>query len=125
MKSTDIDLSSGVEVELKGRKRDLLATLLLLVLGAVVACVGSSASALSAAITTRSYDNARTGWNQSETTLNPLNVTPDSFHKVGELRVDDKIETSPLYVAGVNTNSGTRDLLIVATTNNTVFAFDA
>jgi outer membrane protein assembly factor BamB len=44
---------------------------------------------------------------------------------VGELRVDDKIEASPLYVVGVNTSSGTRDLVIVATTNNTVYAFDA
>jgi hypothetical protein len=126
MKSIDADLSSGVEVELKGQERDLLAKLLLLgVLGVIVAWVGSTASALGAAVTTRSYDNARTGWNQSETTLNPLTVTPNTFHKIGELRVDDKVETSPLYVAGVSTNSGTRDLIIVATTNNTVYAFDA
>jgi hypothetical protein len=52
-------------------------------------------------------------------------VTPNTFHKVDELRVDDKIEASPLYVADVNTTSGPHDLLIVATTNNTVYAFDA
>lgn len=83
-----------------------------------------SSSALSS-VTFRSYDNARTGWNQNETTLTPANVNPNTFHKIGELRVDDKIETSPLFVSGVNTVSGTRDLVIVATTNNTVFAFDA
>ncbi len=76
-------------------------------------------------VTTRSYDNARTGWNQNETTLTPASVNSNTFHKIGELRVDDKIEASPLFVSGVNTASGTHDLVIVATTNNTIFAFDA
>jgi hypothetical protein len=95
------------------------------ILGLIVAAMGSSASAASPAVTTRSYDNARTGWNQSEPALTPSTVTPSTFHRVGELRVDDKIEASPLYVPGVTTPSGPRDLLIVATTNNTVYAFDA
>ena len=83
------------------------------------------ASAHAASITTRSVDSARTGWNQAETVLTPAGVTPSTFHKVGELRVDDKIEASPLYVEAVATPSGTRDLLIVATTANTIYAFDA
>lgn len=76
-------------------------------------------------VTTRSYDNARTGWNSNETTLTPGNVNSSTFHKIAEIRVDDKIEASPLLVQGVNTLSGIRDLLIVSTTNNTIYAFDA
>jgi hypothetical protein len=83
------------------------------------------AAAARIAVTTRSYDLGRTGWNTNEATLKPAGVVPATFHKIGELRVDDMIESSPLFVAGATTPSGTRDLLIVATTNNTVFAFDA
>ena len=81
--------------------------------------------ALCVSVTTRSYDNGRTGWNSSETTLTPANVNPSTFHKIGEIRVDDKIEASPLFIENVNTSIGVRDLLIVSTTNNTVYAFDA
>jgi hypothetical protein len=52
-------------------------------------------------------------------------VSAQTFHKIGELRVDSKIESSPLYIAGVTTPSGTRDLLVVAGSNNTLYAFDA
>jgi outer membrane protein assembly factor BamB len=51
-------------------------------------------------------------------------VTANTFHKLSELRVDDKIEASPLFVPNVSTRSGPHDLLIVATTRNTVYAFD-
>jgi hypothetical protein len=91
----------------------------------ILAAIASSADAAGPAVTTRSYDTARTGWNQSEPALTPSTVTPSTFHRVDELRVDDKIEASPLYVPGVTTPSGLHDLLIVATTNNTVYAFDA
>ncbi len=97
----------------------------LLCLFFLFATAGSMASALAVTVYTRSYDENRTGWNRNETVLKPANVTPSTFHKVGELRVDDKIEASALYVAAVNTGAGTRDLVIVATTNNTVYAFDA
>lgn len=89
-----------------------------------LAYAASITGALGAPVTTRSYDNARTGWNHNETTLNPTNVTSSTFHKIIELRVDDKIEASPLFVPNVSTNSGPHDLLIVATTRNTVYAFD-
>src|SRR5262249_49454572 len=129
MPSISADRSSRVAGDPDGHGRGLRARwagpLLSGVLGLIVAAMGSSASAASPAVTTRSYDTARTGWNQSEAVLTPSTVTPSTFHKVGELRVDDKMESSPLYVPGVPTPSGPRDLLIVATTNNTVYAFDA
>jgi hypothetical protein len=114
--------SLRVEAVLSGPNCSLLVACFL---GLALACAASITGGLGAPITTRSYDNARTGWNQNETTLKPSNVTPSTFHKIGELRVDDKIEASPLFVPGVSTASGPHDLLIVATTNNTVYAFDA
>ena len=104
-------------------RHDFVASQLLLSLVLVAATLGSTAIAVN--VTTRSYDLGRTGWNPNETVLKPSNVTPSTFHKVGELRVDDKIEASPLYVGSVTTSSGVHDLLIVTTTNNTVYAFDA
>ncbi len=102
-----------------------LATPRLLSFAVVLAILASTANALDITVGTRSYDAGRSGWNRNETTFNPANVTPNTFHKTGELRVDDKIEASALYAAAVSTSSGSRNLLIVATTNNTVYAFDA
>ena len=76
-------------------------------------------------VTTRGYDLGRTGWNRDEPTLSPSTVTPTTFPKLGEIRVDGKIEASPLYISGVSTPGGPRDLLVVAVSNNTVYAFDA
>ena len=95
----------------------------LLALAAIYACWPMAAQSMSA--TTRSYDNARTGWNQHETVLTPASVTPATFHKIGELRVNDKIEASPLYIENVPANPAPRDLLIVTTTNSSVYAIDA
>src|SRR4030095_11921402 len=95
------------------------------VLGVIVAAMGSAADAAGPAVNTRRYDNARTRWDQRQPALSRWTVAPSTFQKVAELRVDDKIEASPLYVPGVATPSGPRDLLVVATTNNTVYAFDA
>src|ERR1700730_10909313 len=95
-------------------RHDLVASRLLLSLVLVAAPLGSTAIAVN--VTTRRYDLGRTGWNPIETVLKPSNVTPSTFHRVGELRVDDKIEAAPLFSPGVSTASGPHDLLIVATT---------
>jgi hypothetical protein len=86
---------------------------------------GGRVSPARGSVTMRGYDLARTGWNRNEDTLAPGNVTPSTFHKIGELRVDAKIEASPLYVAGVATDAGARDLLVVAASNNDIHVFDA
>jgi outer membrane protein assembly factor BamB len=75
---------------------------------------------------TRSYDNARTGANTSETTLTQANVsTPGRFGKLFDLPVDDQVYAQPLYASGVSTSRGQRNVVYIATTNNTVYAFDA
>src|SRR3954466_10789311 len=103
------DFSLRVDDPSRGQRRGLLARWLFLSIA--TAYIGSITGVLGAPVTTRSYDNARTGWSQNETTLKPSNVTPNTFHKIGELRIDDKIESSPLFVPDVSTNSGPHDLL--------------
>jgi hypothetical protein len=75
----------------------------------------------------RSYNRFRTGVNPSETILTPANVrsAANQFHRRFVMKVDGKIEGSPLYASAVNIGGGTHNVLYVATMHNTVFAFDA
>jgi hypothetical protein len=71
-------------------------------------------------------DSARTGLNSSETTLTPRNVNSTSFGKLFTLTVDGLVDAQPLYLSSVPiSGSGTHNLLIVATENDSVYAFDA
>lgn len=74
---------------------------------------------------TRSYDNQRTGANLSEKKLKPANVNARHFGKLFMLPVDDQIYAGLLYASGVPMAGGKRNVLYVATVNNTVYAFDA
>ena len=78
-------------------------------------------------VTQRSYDPNRTGANTTETVLTPANVssTANQFHKQFVMRVDGKIEGSPLYASSVQIAGGTHNVIYVGTMHNTVFAFDA
>jgi outer membrane protein assembly factor BamB len=75
----------------------------------------------------RGYNRFRTGVNNSEKILKPANVQSGAnrFHKQFVMKVDGKIESSPLYAAGVSVAGVTRNVLYVATMHNTVYAFDA
>ncbi|WP_321470180.1 hypothetical protein [uncultured Paludibaculum sp.] len=54
------------------------------------------------------------------------NVNPQQFGKLYTLQVDGQVYAQPLYVSGVDVpGSGQRDLLLVATMHNSVYAFDA
>jgi hypothetical protein len=76
-------------------------------------------------------DLNRTGWNPNETILNTTNVTPTNFGLLYKHTVDDQIFAQPLIISGVNVtdpvthNQVTRNLLIVVTVKNTMYAFDA
>lgn len=78
-------------------------------------------------VTERSYNPNRTGVNAAETILTPANVssTANRFHKQFVMKVDGRIEGSPLYASGIHIGGGTHNVLYVATMHNTVFAFDA
>jgi hypothetical protein len=89
-----------------------------LVLGAV--------PAQSEDVLTYHYNNARTGLNASETTLTLSNVNSTTFGKLFTVSVDGKVDAQPLYLSTVPIQgSGTHNLLIVATENDSVYAFDA
>ncbi len=78
-------------------------------------------------VTERAYDKFRTGANVHETILTPDTVrsSANKFHKLFTMKVDGKIEGSPLYASGVSTAGGTHNVIYAATMHNTVFAFDA
>lgn len=75
----------------------------------------------------RGYNRFRTGANTEETVLTPANVqsSANRFHRQFVMRVDGKIEGSPLYASGVSIAGRMHNVLYVATMHNTVFAFDA
>ena len=66
----------------------------------------SANNARAQSITTYHYDNYRTGWNQTETTLTPLNVNSSSFAVLESVPVDDQVDAQPLYMPGVNITAG-------------------
>ena len=79
-----------------------------------------------AAVTTRQYDNLRTGQNTSETILTPSNVNVSQFGKLFSQPVDGQMFAQPLYVANVAIpGKGTHNVVFAATENDTVYAFDA
>ncbi len=73
------------------------------------------------AITTSQYGPDRASANTSETALNVSNVNPQSFGKLFSWQVDGYIFAQPLYVPNLNG----KNLVFVATMNNSVYAFDA
>src|SRR5262245_6094226 len=77
-------------------------------------------------VTTQHNDAARTGANTSETVLTTTNVNVSQFGKLFERAVDDEIYAQPLYVQGVSVPGlGLRNVVYVATNNDSVYAFDA
>jgi hypothetical protein len=73
-----------------------------------------------AEVLTYGYDNFRTGANTAEILLTPQNVNIVNFGKVFEYPVDGAVIAQPLIAA-----DGHRNVLIVATILNWVYAFDA
>lgn len=77
-------------------------------------------------VLTQHNDVARTGWYSHETILNTKNVKAGSFGKIFTRTVDDQIYAQPLVVLNVNMPGvGNKNVVFVATVNNTVYAFDA
>lgn len=78
------------------------------------------------AVLTQHNDNGRTGRNLNETSLNTTNVNTNQFGLLYTRAVDDQIYAEPLVMTNVNIlGRGTHNLLIVATVNDTVYAYDA
>src|ERR1700732_2210600 len=69
---------------------------------------------------------SRTGLDFKETILTTSNVNSVSFGKLFTIPVDGKVDAQPLYLSAVTVaGKGTHNLLIVATEQGSVYAFDA
>jgi outer membrane protein assembly factor BamB len=78
-----------------------------------------------AAVLTHHNDNARTGLNSLETVLTPANLRSHDFCFLFSLPVEGQVYAQPLYMPDVPFPGGKRDVLLVATMRNRVYAFDA
>ena len=76
-------------------------------------------------VTTHRNDTSRSGAYLAETELTPATVASSQFGKLYERIVNGDVYAQPLYVRGVATPSGTRNLFFIATSTNDVYAFDA
>jgi outer membrane protein assembly factor BamB len=71
-------------------------------------------------------DNARTGQNLNEKILTLQNVNPKTFGKLFVIHVDGKVDAEPLFVKGLQIpQHGMRNVLYVATENDSLYAFNA
>lgn len=71
-------------------------------------------------------DNSRTGQNTKELALAPSTVNSSTFGKLFSCALDASPYAQPLYVANLNIpGTGKRNVIVVATAKDTVFAFDA
>lgn len=71
------------------------------------------------------YGPLSQGADVQEHVLNTANVRPQTFGKLFSYYVDGAVYAQPLFVHGVVTAGGVRDVLYVATMNDKVYAFDA
>jgi hypothetical protein len=77
-------------------------------------------------VTTYHSDSQRTGWNPSESTLTPSNVTPTTFGLVASVGLDDQVDAQPLVVANQTIlGQGVHTVVYVVTENDTVYEIDS
>lgn len=78
-----------------------------------------------AGVYTYHNDNNRDGANLQEYALTTSNVAAGTFGKLFSCTVDSPIYTQPLWVANVAVNAAKHNVVFVATTNDSLYAFDA
>ena len=78
-----------------------------------------------AGVLTYHNDLARDGVNAQEYALTPANVTTATFGKLFACSLDAPAYAQPLWIANLNIGGGTHNVVFVASSHNTVYAFDA
>ena len=99
-----------------------LSRLILTVISSLVLSVNA---AVAQDVLTQHNDIQRTGANLKETTLKPGNVNRKTFGLKYSRIVDGYIYAQPLYVSKDETKGRNLNLVIVATGENRIYAFDA
>jgi hypothetical protein len=93
---------------------------------AFAAVLLAASPVLAADVLTFHNNPARTGLNDHETILNPSNVNADNFGLLFNLLVDGKVDAQPLYISSVAIRgAGRKNVVVVATEHDSVYAFDA
>jgi hypothetical protein len=111
-------------------RRKLPFSLILLLLGtckenvAPVTGIIPPPNPQSVSVLTQHNDNSRSGLNDNETALTTANVNVQQFGEVFTLPVDDQVYAQPLVVGHVNIGGDYHNVVLIATVNNTVYAFD-
>ncbi len=75
-------------------------------------------------VLTQHNNNTRSGWNDNETALTTSNVNVQQFGALFSLPVDDHVYAQPLVVGNVAVGNTYRNVVYVATVNNTLYAYD-
>jgi hypothetical protein len=96
----------------------------------LVTATAMSLTGCGVAVSTYHYNNLRTGWNNHERKLKYSTVKNDSSLTSIVVPLDDQADAQPLVVPRVKITAGPnrgkkRDVVYVATANNTVYAIDA
>ncbi len=88
--------------------------------------VNASSTSGSTDVVTHHYDVSRSGVNSTETLLTTSNVNSATFGRVGEFAVDGQIDGQALFLSQLAIpGQGNKNVLYVATENDTVYAVDA
>jgi hypothetical protein len=78
-----------------------------------------------AGVFTQRYDAQRTGQNRQEFALTATTVSGSTFGKLFSCAVDAEVYAQPLHVSNFAIQGSTHNVVLVATQNDSVFAFDA
>ena len=114
-------------------RRKLLLPFVFLSFLLLTTCRDSSAPAIvkkpnpnpqSVSVLTQHNDNSRVGWNANETALTTSNVNAQQFGEVFTLAVDDQVYAQPLVVGHISIGNGSHNVVLIATVNNTIYAYD-
>jgi chitobiase/beta-hexosaminidase-like protein/Big-like domain-containing protein len=92
----------------------------------LIAIVAGGSHARAQDVTTWHYDNARSGVQQNESLLKPSNINYGTFGKLFSFPVNGDVYAQPLYLSQYLMSDGqAHNVLIVATAEDYVYAFDA